>query len=74
MTNSARKTVYLAADKIISIKILHQKLDHSEKKRLIQIKNTAENLKIIDMKDFSKNCRICMKIKKMKLQQHSITI
>ena len=71
MTNSAKKTAYLAADKINSIKILHQKLNHLRKKKLIQMKNTAENFKIIDMKNLSKNCRICMKIKKMKLQQHS---
>ena len=38
------------------------------------MKNTAENLEIIDMKDLLKNCRICMKIKKMKLQQHSAAI
>ena len=74
MTNSARKTVYLAADKIISIKTLHQKLDYSEKKKLIQMKNNIKNLEIIDMKNLLKNCKICIKIKKTKLQQYSAMI
>ena len=67
-----KETVYLVADRIVSVKTLHQRLDYSEKRRLIQMKNTVKNLKIINMKDLLnlKNCRICMKIKKMKLQQH----
>ena len=74
MTNLIKKTVYLAADKIISIKTLHQKLDYSKKRRLIQMKNNVEDFEIIDMKDFSNDCRICIKIKKIKLQRHSVVI
>ena len=67
---SIKETAYLAADRIVSAKTLHQRLGHPGKRRLIQVKNTAEDLKIIDMKDLPKNCRICMKIKKTKLQRH----
>jgi len=40
------------------------------------MKNTVEDFEIIDMKNFSdlKNCRICIKIKKIKLQKHSAAI
>jgi hypothetical protein len=59
---------------IISIKILYQRFDYSEKRRLIQIKNNVENLEIIDMKNLSNNCRICIKIKKIKLQKYLAVI
>ena len=59
---------------VISARTLHWRLGHPEKRRLIQVKNTAEDLEIIDMKDLLKNCRICIKIKKMKLQWHSAVI
>ena len=61
---------------MISVKILHQKLDYLEEKQLIQMKNNIKNFEIIDMKDFSdlKNYRIYIKIKKMKLQKHSAAI
>src|SRR5438046_1881020 len=64
---SRSEFAYRAAENMmISVRTLHQRLDHSEKRKLIQMKNNVKNLEIIDIKDFLNNCRICIKKKKIK--------
>jgi len=69
-SKTTRETAYLAADRVVSAKTLHQQLGHPGKRRLIQMKNTV-NFEVIDIEDLPKNCEICIKVKKIKIQQHS---
>ena len=66
-----RETAYIAANRVVSAKVLHQRLGHPGKKRLIQMKISVKDLEIIGMEDLPKDCNICIKAKRIRLQQHS---
>ena len=60
---------------VIDTKLLHQRLEHSEIDRIIYLQNAVEDIEISEIDELSKKvCRICIKIKKTKLQQHITAI
>src|SRR6266480_3436234 len=60
---------------VIDTKLLHQRLEHSEIDRIIYLQNAVEDIEISEIDELQKKiCRICIKIKKTKLQQHITAI
>ena len=54
---------------VIDMKLLHQRLEHSEIDRITYLQNAVEDIEISEIDELLKKiCRICIKIKKTKLQ------
>ena len=50
MTKPTKEAAYIAVNRMVSARILHQRLGHPGRRRLIQLKNTAD-FEVIGIED-----------------------
>jgi transposase InsO family protein len=74
MTKLIKESAYIAAaggSRVVSARILHRRLGHPGRRRLTQLKNTVQDFEVFGIEDLPdlKDCAVCIKAKKTRLQR-----